>query len=955
MEYRYFLSIFIWLIFRPIGLYSQDIVYLTPSLDRSFGNREHTSRDELLQVIQDPSGNLLLAGFVEGDSFFADVSIQKITPDGTLLWDYRFDSHNSKDYDYPIRMYLDSTGNCYVLGTATGLGTFFEPQLSNGFLFKLSKDGGMIWRVDFDTLGLFPQHDSGLHCNGYLNSSGNFVVSYTTYRQAGSDPTYFVTFSPSGNVLQHKIKYNINQVNGLDGQAIDSTGNFLFIKFNDNSYPKHFLRKINPTTGAESTNQFSLDNLSTVDSSKYLYLNLANIWVDEFNSVYTGNNLTTGGLSPTFFVGKIESDGNMKYIFHPKDSIQPQMNTLIPWRGYAYVTGSYVPKNHQKRAAFIWKLNETGQIEEEIHVKSQHNHTPRFLKFINNQAYWVVEDLELSKYKLICLNGINLTTEWSYDLHVDPSYTFTGTEITINSDGNFALSGTISKEKQQGSAYLSEKEFYVEVFDPASSNLVSQYLFSERGTTHIESDAFSVDPFGNYYIRSTEIDGAEYFLIQNAPRKYYYYKFSKDGELLWNTLSPHQAHYQYGVETFYFDYVGNAYTTAYGIQGDKLLLKIDPNGEIVDSLHLNSFLRLFIDKQNRLHLTTSFPSDGKLDIRIYDNNFQLIQQGPIGYFPEKMFQLPFSDDVYYYVQNMADWNETTCSMAMFKENSLMWEKSFNFNGPDYQRFMESDLDPGTGELVASSLWRGITGDYELLIHTFQLNGDHNAKKVQTIDNIFPKFGGKIDDGNIYLIYGHKLELLDPNLDLISSTSIGMAAAGGLFFDRNNHIFRAFDDSIFVYSNHLLTTKRLVHPSITTDPAKIAFSPSGKLATCETFGDILGGGYSYGWRWLRGSLQDFDLSEILTSGSSESYVINQPKIWPNPASEHVYIESVLLEDDDLYINLVDQLGRKYKNLNFSVIKDHLLRLDIPNLPSGAYWVNITNSDKTISSGLIIVSK
>ncbi|MBL7808551.1 MAG: T9SS type A sorting domain-containing protein [Saprospiraceae bacterium] len=956
MRYNYFFLIFSWLIINPNELCSQEIINLTPSLERSFGSREHTSRDELLHVVQDSSGNLLLSGFVEGDSFFADVSIQKITPDGTLLWDYRLDSHNKNDYDYPIRMCTDAIGNCYVLGLSTGLSTFFDPQFSNGFLFKLSTDGQLIWRVDFDTLSLFPHHDSGLQCNGYLNSSGNFIVSYTTYRQAGNDPTYFVTFSPSGNILQHKIKYNLNQVYGLDGQAIDSTGNFIFIKFDDNSYPKHYLRKINPNSGAESINQFSLDNLSTVDSSKYLYLNLVDIWIDEYNNVYTGNNLTTGGLSPTFFVGKIESNGEMKYIFHPKDSTQPQMNTIIPWRGYAYITGSYIPKNHQKRAAFIWKINEIGQIEKEIHVKSQENHTPRFLKFINNQAYWVVEDIESNKFKFICLDGINLSAEWSYDLHVDPSYIFTGTEVIINTAGEFSIAGTMSKEKQQGSSYLSDNEYYIETFAPASNTLVSQYVFSEKGTTHIESDGFSVDPFGNYYIRSTEVVGPEYFLIQYSPRNYYYYKYSKDGDLLWSTLSPHQAYYHYSIEPFYFDYVGNAYTTAYGIEGDYLLLKINEVGQIVDSLKTPYFLKLLIDKQNRLHLTSAFPSDGTYDIKVYDNNFQLIKQGPIGYIPVEMFQLPFSDDVYYYVQNAADWNETSCSMALFKENNLIWEKTFNFNDPIYQRFNnESDVNPNTGELLVSSLWRGVTNEYEFLIHTFPLNGEHNAKKVQTTDNQFPKFEGRTDDGNIYLNYDNKIELYDPNLNLLSSTTVGTTPSGGYFFDRNNHIFRATDDSVSVYSNNLQTVTRLVHHSFTTDPAKISFTPSGKLATCETFGDNLGGGYAYGWRWIRGNLQDFDLSGILTSGSSESYWTTQAKTWPNPATEEVYVESIHLQEKDIRINLVDQLGRNYNNLNSLFINDHLLRVDLTNIPAGAYWINITSANQTISSGVIVVPK
>lgn len=228
-------SFILFLLFFSIAASAQTINQILPKLEKSLGGYDHTNRDELIQMAKDPEGNLLLLGFVEGDSIFADVVLQKITPEGTLLWDYRFDSDNSNNYDVPLKMVLDTKGDATVLGRSGGMVSFFMPQRSNGFLFKVSNSGDLLWQVGFDTL--LTKHDAGFNYDGFMDSDGNFLVSYSAYTDFGERPTYFMKFDPNGKLLQFFKKYEIVQKLGggqaARGSAIDSSGNFVFVQMDE--------------------------------------------------------------------------------------------------------------------------------------------------------------------------------------------------------------------------------------------------------------------------------------------------------------------------------------------------------------------------------------------------------------------------------------------------------------------------------------------------------------------------------------------------------------------------------------------------------------------------------------------------------------------------------------------------------------------------------------------------
>lgn len=948
-------------LFGKIVLLAQTPTPIDPAWELSYGNQEHTNRDELVQMARDPDGNLILLGFVERDSTFADVSVQKVSPEGNLLWDYRFDSSNNKDYDVPSRMSVDQTGNITVLGQSNGLVSFFSPQRNNGFLFKLSNEGLLQWQVAFDTLGILPDHESGAHLDGFADTLNQFTVCYSTYKEFGSRPTYFLTFSPNGSVVHSTIKYNLLQPVGggvsAIAQAIDSLRNFLFVQFDENSYPQHFIRKINPLNGNEQTKQLNISALSFQDSLRYAYLNWGRLWVDDLNELYTANNLTTGAWAPTFFVAKVKPNGELRYIFSPNDTLEAHFADLKPWRGYAYTTGSYQPSGSNALVAFLWKIDGQGNIEQKIIQSAPNNCVPRYLDIVDGKLYWATEEVASGKVVLKELDPTNLSVLWQYTLHKDPAPIFTGVKFTRIQNGLAAFGGTLSKEKQPGSGYLSEDDFYLETFFPLQNELHAPYQMSEKGTTYVESTEFSIDPAGNIYTRSIELDGPEYYLIQYAPRKYYYRKFSTSGALLWSTLSAGQPYYQYGTDAFFFDHQGNAYTLEYGQQASLLIQKISAQGQLLNTYSVSGYRHLYIDRQNRLHLTYSVGNDAVPHAVVLDDHFQVLQTGPVGLLPVKIFELPSDNAVYAYMEDPAEWGETQVKMVLYKDNQLIWERIFNFNSAEYQRFTYKDMDPGSGALLATSTWRNAAGSYELALHRFTIGNDYQTQVIPTPDNEFPGAMSYLANGSVYLAFQKRLDLYDQNFQAVQTIPISDAPAGGYFLKSGSVFYRVNNEhQLDAYSGNGAQLFSLANPAFSVDPNQISFHPNHQLICTDIFGDWIGGGYDYGWRWYRGRLRAFDLSGWLPTPTCTP-TLEAPEIVcsPNPAHDMLKIYIRNYSEKQVRITLVNASGIKMYDQTLPYQEHQPLSLALVSMPAGIYFVHAGDLKNPITAQKIVVLK
>ncbi|OCA72018.1 hypothetical protein BBI01_07625 [Chryseobacterium artocarpi] len=90
------------------------------------------------------------------------------------------------------------------------------------------------------------------------------------------------------------------------------------------------------------------------------------------------------------------------------------------------------------------------------------------------------------------------------------------------------------------------------------------------------------------------------------------------------------------------------------------------------------------------------------------------------------------------------------------------------------------------------------------------------------------------------------------------------------------------------------------------------------------------------------LDDIKVVQGGSLGTSENNLISELKVFPNPSSDYVYLNS---KSKISKVQVFDSIGRKVK------VKLIDNKADVRNLPIGNYWFSITIGDKTISKKII----
>ena len=319
-----------------------------------------TNSDGGRSIITDAKGNVYILGQFIGTVDFdpgagtanltsvgnSDVFIQKMDPNGNLLW---VKSFGGVSYDYPGSLTIDGIGNIYTTGSFQGT-VDFDPGVGkynltsagglDVFVHKMDSSGNFIWaRVFGDTL-----QDSGLSIT--TDAAGNV---YTTGAFGGT-----VDFNPGVGALSYTASGNLD----VFIQKLSSTGNFLWAKaFGGISFERGTAIRIDGQGNIITAGRFK----GTVD----------------FNPGTASFNLTSASThSNDIFIQKLNSFGNFVWAKAIGGQRSESLNSMAldsfgniystgwfagtvdfdPWGGGAYHTSI----GSQTRDIFVMKMSSAG-------------------------------------------------------------------------------------------------------------------------------------------------------------------------------------------------------------------------------------------------------------------------------------------------------------------------------------------------------------------------------------------------------------------------------------------------------------------------------------------------------------------------------------------------------------------------------------------------------------------
>ncbi len=199
------------------------------------GNGEDYATD----IVTDDNGNVYVTGNSRGKGTGNDYTTIKFDQAGDTLWVRRYNGPDNGD-DRPHAIALDDSGNVFITGGSTGLGTY-----SDFFTIKYSSNGDVSWtqRWDSDT------HQGDGASSIVLDSLGNVYVAGSAYRGGNAWDAVTIKYNSTG-VEQWVSLYSgqpgdFDQVHSI---VLDNFGNiYVAGRCGENGYGEYLTIKYNST------------------------------------------------------------------------------------------------------------------------------------------------------------------------------------------------------------------------------------------------------------------------------------------------------------------------------------------------------------------------------------------------------------------------------------------------------------------------------------------------------------------------------------------------------------------------------------------------------------------------------------------------------------------------------------------------------------------------------------
>ncbi len=284
------------------------------------------STDIVRDIVLDYSGNIYLTGESTGIGTAFDCLTIKYDTAGNLIWVRRYDSGINKNENGRVIKHYGN--NIYVFGACTNL-----QDKDNYLLIKYDTSGNQKWvRTYFDV--------DDISQDMILDKIGNIYVTGTSFTMGLGWDIGIIKYSQEGNVIwSRRFDYNNGNGESPNSIAIDSLNNIVITGFTMDrfTYYKSILTVKYDSSGSLIWNRVYFRNqINNYDVGSY-------ICADKNNNLYVTGYITKNDLNDRDYITiKYKSNGDTAWIRTyggPGNQMDYPNSLVIDNRNFAYITG----------------------------------------------------------------------------------------------------------------------------------------------------------------------------------------------------------------------------------------------------------------------------------------------------------------------------------------------------------------------------------------------------------------------------------------------------------------------------------------------------------------------------------------------------------------------------------------------------------------------------------------
>ncbi len=532
-------------------IYGQEVKYLAPEIQVTYGNNTHTGRDYLMHTVIDNENNIILAGLTEEDFSFTDVYVSKHDKEMNLLWKKRISFDTPISYDYPLKVLVGKKNDIYIVSKSLAL--IHEANLE---VVKFDASGELLWKYEstrpFETSTLDLSSP-----NFYLNDSDEVLYFLGTTDQELGSYGAAGKISSDGKLIEERkvsdLKYGDNYQYYFKSVYKDGNIRAICMKQIDD-YPYNEFYQYIWNFNDSSLEKINIPHEETSLFSSYFIEPSSTVRIDENNNIYIvepGNYRDEANFTlPNYYISKISAESEWVY------SIQPDKNwdkIILDWGLYdnkLIIVGNRRPTtsiNLEDMELYRETYNSHGQL---ISIELDNSIIGNIANIVNDQVSVFSHEMELILYN----ESFDKLMKYNFIDEALPLFT---ADRTIILDDNLFVSGTTFAKKFEGSDYNSDQNIILMKGLDSGNKL---YSYSGEGTSKFYSNSLWTNEQGNYVATGMSHLGPDNLNIGGSRSKKTARKltYSKSFELLSDEILENLPDYKVEFNKF-IDPDGNQY------------------------------------------------------------------------------------------------------------------------------------------------------------------------------------------------------------------------------------------------------------------------------------------------------------------------------------------------------------------------------------------------------------